>query len=147
MRTQRQQRTMRNSFRASMLIRYPLPGLVSVLMLAAAASLPASAARADNFGKVFYDRSADALVITMRYRGTNPNHNFSLKWGECRTDRADELPAVSVEVLDDQFEDSAQQDFKKTTRFSLADLPCRPAIVTLRTAPRFLYTLTIPAAR
>jgi hypothetical protein len=119
----------------------------SVLSIAAAVSLAASTARADNFGKVFYDKSADALVITMRYRGTNPNHNFSLKWGECRTDQADELPTVSVEVLDDQFEDSAQQDFKKTTRFSLADLPCRPAILTLRTAPRFIYTLTIPATR
>jgi hypothetical protein len=147
MRKQRLQRTMRNSFRASRLLRHSVPGLASVLALAAAASLPASMARADNFGKVFYDKSADALVITMRYRGTNPNHNFSLKWGECRTDQADELPTVSVEVLDDQFEDSAQQDFKKTTRFSLAELPCRPAILTLRTAPRFIYTLTIPAAR
>jgi hypothetical protein len=50
-----------------------------------------------------------------------------------------------VEVLDDQFDDEEQQDFKKTMRFSLDGLPCgRPASVTLRTAPRFFYTLTIP---
>jgi hypothetical protein len=132
---------MRNSSRAFRLVRY------SALTLAAAVSFPIPTARADSFGRVFYDKSADALVITMRYRGTNPNHNFSLKWGECRTDQADELPTVSVEVLDDQFEDNAHQDFKKTTRLSLADMPCRPAIVTLRTAPRFIYTLTIPATR
>jgi len=47
--------------------------------------------------------------------------------------------------LDDQFEDAEQRDFSKTVRFSLAGLPCpRPASVTLRTAPRFFYTLTIP---
>jgi len=35
----------------------------------------------------------------------------------------------------------------KTTRFSLADLPCRPVKLTLRTAPRFYVTLQIPAQR
>jgi hypothetical protein len=39
----------------------------------------------------------------------------------------------------------ARQPFKKTTRFSLADLPCRPVKLTLRTAPRFYVTLQIPA--
>jgi hypothetical protein len=38
----------------------------------------------------------------------------------------------------------ADQDFK-TVRFSLAGMPCaRPVSVSLRTAPRFFYTLTIP---
>jgi hypothetical protein len=99
--------------------------------------------RADTFGNVLYDRQDDQLVVTMLYRGTNPNHHFSLKWGECDSTKSDDLPEVAVEVLDDQFDDGAQQDFEKTTRFSLQDLPCRPARVTLRTAPRFVYTLTI----
>jgi len=111
---------------------------------AVAASFPAQTVFADNFSKVVYDKEANQLVVTMRYRGTNPNHNFSLKWGECRSHRSDSLPEVTVEVLDDQFTDRAQQDFKKTVRFSLAELPCSPARVTLRTAPRFIYTLTIP---
>ena len=111
---------------------------------AATAAFLGQAAQADTFARVTYDRNDDSLVVTMRYRGTNPNHNFSLQWGACRTDPSNKLPVVSVEVLDDQFQDRAQQDFKKTVRFSLTGLPCRPAAVTLRTAPRFYYTLTIP---
>jgi hypothetical protein len=110
----------------------------------AAAFLLAQAAFADNFGSVSYDRKNDQLVLTMLYRGTNPNHHFSLKWGPCETKQSSNLPGVTVEVLDDQFEDLSQQDFKKTTHFSMADLPCpRPARLTLRSAPRFFYTLTI----
>lgn len=108
-----------------------------------AAFMLARTAHADNFGKVLYDRDNDQLVVTMLYRGTNPNHNFSLKWGRCRSKQSDGLPEVTAEVLDDQFKDAAQQSFRKTTAFSLEGLPCRPARVTLRTAPYFIYTLTI----
>lgn len=114
-------------------------------MSAAAVIIFCLDARADNFGHVRYDRQSDRLVVTMTYRGTNPNHTFTLKWGNCQTNQAAGLPGATVEVLDDQFDDEARQDFKKTVRFSLAGLPCpRPAAVTLRTAPRFVYTLTIP---
>ena len=105
-------------------------------------SLPASA---DNFVKVFYDTKTDELVVTMVYQGTNPDHNFSLRWGDCLATEPGNSPGVTAEVLDDQWEDPAQQEFQKTTRFALSDMPCgRPAIVTLRTAPRFFYSLTIP---
>jgi hypothetical protein len=116
-------------------------GLVPVA-LAACLSL---AAHADNFGAVRYNRQRDQLVVTMIYRGTNPNHKFSLKWGECQPNQEGGLPGVTGEILDDQFDDREEQDFKKNARFSLAGLPCpRPVNVTLRTAPRFFYTLTIP---
>jgi hypothetical protein len=122
--------------------RLALPALISAL----AAGFLCSSADADNFGRVRYDKQSDRLVVTMIYRGTNPNHTFSLKWGECQANQSGGQPGVTVEVLDDQFDDQAQQDFKKTVRFSLAGLPCpRPAAVTLRTAPRFFYTLTIPS--
>jgi hypothetical protein len=102
-------------------------------------------AHADNFGRVRYDRQSDRLVVTMVYRGTNPNHNFALKWGECQTNQSGSLPGVTVEVLDDQVGDVAQQDYKKTVHFSLEGMPCpRPVAVTLKTAPRFFHTLTIP---
>jgi hypothetical protein len=115
-----------------------------VLALIAAALL-SSSAHADNFGRVRYDKQSDRLIVTMIYRGTNPDHTFSLKWGECQADQSGNLPGVTVEVLDDQFGDVEQQDYQKTVRFSLAGLPCpRPAALTLRTAPRFFYTLTIP---
>jgi hypothetical protein len=112
---------------------------------AIAATFFSLAAHADNFGGVRYDGQTDQLVVTMIYRGTNPDHKFSLKWGKCQANQSGALPGVTVEVLDDQFGDRAQQDFRKTKRFSLSGLPCpRPASVTLTTAPRFFYTLTIP---
>jgi hypothetical protein len=118
--------------------------IVYCVMSVAAACIFVQSARADNFGKVYYDKNKDQLVLTMLYRGTNPNHKFSLKWGECQADQSGNLPGVTVEVLDDQFDDEEQQDYTKTQRFSLAALTCRPASVTLRSAPRFFYTLTIP---
>jgi hypothetical protein len=115
-----------------------------ILASATALSLHAPAAHADSFSKVYFDAETDQLVVVMRYRGTNPDHTFTLKWGKCVESQQGEPPTVSVEVLDDQWRDQAQRDFKKMTRFSLAELPCRPAKVTLRTAPRFIYTLVIP---
>jgi hypothetical protein len=115
------------------------------LTLAAAATLISLEARADNFVKVRYDRQTDRLIVTMVYGGTNPNHRFSLKWGQCQADQSGNLPGVTAEVLDDQYDDVAEQDFTKTVRFKLTGMPCpRPASVTLRSAPRFFYTLTIP---
>jgi hypothetical protein len=120
-------------------------GALCRLVPAAAAALFSFGAHADNFGRVRYDVQADELVVTMIYRGSNPNHSFSLKWGECQAHQSGDLTGVTLEVLDDQFDDQARQDYRKTVRFSLAELPCpRPARLTLRTAPRFFYTLTIP---
>ena len=100
---------------------------------------------ADNFAAVRYDKKADQLVVTMSYRGTNSHHKFSLKWGECQMDESRGLRDVTAEVLDDQWRDAEEKDYQKTTRFSLSGLPCsRPVNVTLRSAPRFFYTLTIP---
>jgi hypothetical protein len=118
--------------------------LVLLLQVTAASMLPHTL-YADNFEKVYYDHTTDELVVTMSYSGSNPDHGFSLKWGECLPDQSGGLPGVTAEVLDDQFQDRALKDYQKTTRFSLSALPCsRPARVTLRTAPRFFYTLTIP---
>ena len=115
------------------------------LIAAAATAFFSVGAHADNFGRVRYDAQADQLVVTMIYRGSNPDHAFSLKWGPCQAHQSGDLPGVTLEVLDDQFNDPAQQDYRKTVRFSLAELPCpRPAKVSLRTAPRFFYSLTIP---
>jgi hypothetical protein len=115
------------------------------LILAAAATFFSPQGQADNFVRVRYDRPTDRLIVTMVYGGTNPNHHFSLKWGECQANQSGNLPGVTAEVLDDQYEDVAEQEFTKTVRFKLAGMPCqRPASVTLRSAPRFFYTLTIP---
>ena len=115
------------------------------ILPASALALAPLAAVADNFGNVRYDKQSGQLSITMLYRGTNPNHHFSLNWDECQTDPDNNDSSVTAEVLDDQFDDAAEQDFKKTFVVSLRDMPCpHPVKLTLRTAPRFLYTLTIP---
>jgi hypothetical protein len=120
-------------------------GALRVVLLCIAPSLW-HAALADNFTEVRYDAVKDQIVITMVYRGTNPNHTFSLKWGACKDVQSDSVREVAAEVLDSQWQDAAQVTYTKTTRFDLSGLPCRPAKVTLRTAPRFIYTVLIPAA-
>ena len=114
-----------------------LLGLIGI-----AAAIPA---RADNFVRVSYDAKTDELVVTIAYRGTNPDHAFALQWGSC-SQSADGTNELDAEVLDSQASDGAEQPFKTTTRFSLADIPCRPATLTLRTAPRFITTVKIPNA-
>ena len=99
---------------------------------------------ADSFSKAYYDARTDQLVVSMTYGGTNSNHTFALQWGQCQDVNGSKLPEVAAEVLDSQWQDEAVRPYKKTVRFSLADMPCRPAKVTLRTAPRFIYTVLIP---
>jgi hypothetical protein len=124
------------------------PGLMSTWLAAfalpLALCLTPRAAHADNFQKVSYDASTDELVITVTYRGTNADHQFSVKWGPC-VDGDDGRHKIVGELLDQQFQDAARKNFRKTIRVGIAELACRPAAVTLRTAPRFYYTLTIPA--
>jgi hypothetical protein len=102
-------------------------------------------AHGDTFSRVFHDPAQDELVVTMAYRGTNPDHTFSLKWGPCPTMDDGSEAEIVAEVLDSQWQDAARQPYKVTTRFSLADLACRPVKLTLRTAPRFYVSLHIPA--
>ena len=116
----------------------------SALFCGLAVALLMTVVRADNFANAYYDARRDQIVVTIVYRGTNPDHAFSLNWGQCKESDGGAHEIVA-EVLDSQWQDAATQNFKKTTRFSLADLQCRPAKLTLRTAPRFYYTLQIPA--
>ena len=124
--------------RASLRVATPLVGGVLVAMLA-------TAVHADTFANVYYDAGKDQIVVTMIYRGTNPDHTFSLKWGRCKDSPDGSAREIVAEVLDSQWQDPETQDFRKTTRFSLDNLRCRPAKLTLKTAPRFYYSLQIPA--
>jgi hypothetical protein len=100
---------------------------------------------ADNFSKAYYDSRTGQLVVSMIYRGTNSKHTFTLQWGPCLDVNGGKLHEVAAEVLDSQWQDEALRPYEKTARFSLAGIPCRPAKVTLRTAPRFIYSVLIPA--
>jgi len=102
-------------------------------------------AHADNFSEAYYDSRADQLVLSMNYRGTNSKHTFTLQWGQCQGVNDSKLHEVAADVLDSQWQDEDLHPYEKTVRFSLAGIPCRPAKVTLRSAPRFIYTVVIPA--
>jgi hypothetical protein len=118
---------------------------VTTLLCGLAVAILTTAVRADNFANAYYDARKDQIVVTISYRGTNPDHTFSLAWGQCKEPADGGAREIVAEVLDSQWQDAETQDFKKTTRFNLNNLQCRPAKLTLRTAPRFYYTLQIPA--
>jgi len=107
-----------------------------------------TAVMAANFGAVSYDPSSDQIIATMIYDGTNPDHHFSIQWGNCRKVDQPNHPAhqtIDVSILDDQWNDAATKPYTKTVKVPLATLACRPATVTLRTAPDFYASLEIPA--
>ena len=124
----------------------PRSNTVFILLAGLVAGALASAARADSLANVYYSARTDQLVVTMVYRGTNSRHKFTLNWGQCKNLANDGSGELDAEILDSQYQDVETRDFKKTTRFSLADIPCRPATLTLRSAPRFLATVRIPKA-
>ena len=114
----------------------------------AAVLFSASAAvslHAATFSQAYYDSKTNELVVTIIYGGTNPDHQFSVEWGECGSLGDDgSQHEIAARVLDSQWGDEEQQTFTKTVRFSFASVNCRPATVTLHTAPRFEYTMQIP---
>jgi hypothetical protein len=113
-------------------------------LLIALCLLAALGARADTFRGVHYDPTTNELVVTMSYDGSNPDHHFSVQWGQCRSAADGGNQEIAAEVLDDQFDDVATQPFTKTVRFSLAGMTCRPAKVTLHCPPRFYTTVMVP---
>jgi len=101
-------------------------------------------ATAANFVSASYDAQTDELVVTLSYRGTNPDHEFTLQWGECRTFQGGQ--EIAARVLDSQWNDRALEPFAKTVRFGLKGLRCRPAHVILITEPNFRIGVSVPAA-
>jgi hypothetical protein len=84
----------------------------------------------------------------MIYDGTNPDHHFSIQWGACRKIDQPDQPAhqiIDLSILDDQWNDAATKSYTKTVSVPLASLSCRPATVTLRTAPDFYASVDVPA--
>jgi hypothetical protein len=119
--------------------------LITSAVAMVTASVPVMA---DAFGPVHYDPKGDQLIVTMRYDGTNPNHQFSIQWGPCRkiVDQLSE-PAhkiIEVDILDDQGNDAAMQSYTKIVKVPLAGVSCRPSTVTLWTPPNISTSLDIP---
>jgi hypothetical protein len=96
------------------------------------------------FKDVTYDLDKDELVMVVVFGGISPDHHFSFAWEKC-IDRLDNRHQISVQLLDQQFEEPARQEFTKTIRLSLKDMDCRPSELTVRTIPNNVYTVQIPA--
>ena len=105
--------------------------------------LIAPAAQAATFSSVSYNSTGNELVVVLNYGGTNPNHQFSVQWGTCRALGNQGNHQIVALLLDNQWDDDAQQQFTTTVHVSLASLNCRPAAVTLRSAPKYEYTIQI----
>lgn len=105
-------------------------------------------AKADTFGFVHYDAKANQILVTIHYRGTNPNHHFSIQWGRCQKlhgqlhGRAPR--AIELDILDEQGNDAAKRPFTKLVKVPLTGMPCRPATVTLWTSPNQYRSIRIP---
>jgi len=104
-----------------------------------------SPARAATFTNAYYDAATSEIVVTMLYSGTNPDHEFSVKWSTCHPLGNDGTQfQIAGDVRDSQWDDTTKTTYTKTVRFNVANLNCHPATVTLRTAPRFETTVQIP---
>jgi hypothetical protein len=115
------------------------------LSLLSSAMFLANVASAEAFGNAAYDSKTDELIVTILYSGTNPDHEFSLRWDPCIA-HPDGTTDVRAQLIDSQERDEARQEYQKTVHLSLRDLACRPARVTLRAGPRTYVALQVPAA-
>lgn len=93
-----------------------------------------------------YDAPKDQLVMTIAYRGTNPDHQFRVQWDKC-TRLDDERMQILGLLVDDQPNDLARQEFTKPLHIELRDFSCRPSKATIRTSAGFFTSVDIPAPK
>ena len=96
--------------------------------------------------KLTYDAENDQLVVIVAYRGSNPDHKFSVQWDEC-TRLDDERLQILGLLVDSEPDDRALQEFTKELKVDLKSFSCRPAKVTIRTSAGFFMSVDIPAAK
>jgi hypothetical protein len=111
-----------------------------------AALLYVAPAAAISVTALTYDPGKDQLVLTIAYRGTNPDHQFNVQWDAC-TRLDDERMQILGLLVDTQPDDLARQDFTRQMRIDLRDFSCRPAKVTIRTSAGFFTSVDVPAAK
>lgn len=93
-----------------------------------------------------YDAGKDQLVMTIAYRGTNPDHRFTVKWDPCKR-LDDERMQILGLLVDSQPNDLARQEFTTPLRIDLRDFSCRPSKVTIKTSTGFFHSVDIPPAK
>ena len=105
--------------------------------------LPASA---QTLLELEYDPGRDAIVATIAYQGTHPDHRFRVEWDPCREEPGGGR-STAGRLIDLDGDDLAKQDYTVRRRFALSEIgSCRPTQVTLRLGPVSHRTLSVPAA-
>ena len=99
--------------------------------------LAAPASAADILG-AYYDARTDEIVVDIAFRGTTPDHDFRVEWGPCAQG------GVAGRLIDQQGKDAARTAYRVTERLSLHELPCRPALVTLRLGRSSQMSVEVP---
>jgi hypothetical protein len=112
----------------------------AVALLAAFAT---HAAYAQQIVHAAYDKSRDAVVVDIAYRGTHNDHPFAIEWGACRAGSPNQ---TSARLSDLHGYDPAKHDYRIRVRIGLDGLPCRPVRVTLRLGRISHATIFIPVA-
>lgn len=93
-----------------------------------------------------YDAAKNQLVMTIAYRGTNPDHEFNVQWDACKK-LDDERMQILGLLVDSQPNDRALQEFTKPLRIDLRNFTCRPSKVTIKTSAGFFASVDIPASK
>jgi hypothetical protein len=119
-------------------LRIWLACLAALLYVAPAAAISVTA--------LTYDPSKDQLVMTIVYRGTNPDHRFKVQWDKCSRLDEERMQILGL-LVDDQPNDLARQEFTRPLRIALRDFSCRPAKVTIRTSAGFFTSVDVPAPK
>src|SRR5687768_9219889 len=88
-----------------------------------AALLYVAPAAAVSVTALSYDAGKDQLVLTIAYRGTNPDHKFTVQWDACKK-LSDERMQIFGLLVDSQPDDLARQDFTKPMHIDLRDFSC-----------------------
>lgn len=120
----------------------PLRLWVTCLLLASFYGAPASAI---SVNRLTYDAAEDQLILLIAYRGTNPDHKFSVEWTECKR-LDDERSEILGLLVDNQPDDLARQEFTQVLKVDLTSFTCRPSKVTIRTSAGFFTSVDVPAA-
>lgn len=88
-----------------------------------------------------YNSQNKVLSLLVAFEGQTPEHQFSLKWGECVF--ADNEMSISARLVDHQGYEDAGKTYEQRLAIPLAGLACRPANLTIRLGPRSHATIRV----
>lgn len=88
-----------------------------------------------------YDSGAEVLTLSLSYRGGLKTHEYSLEYDSCQS--VGGVKEVAARLIDTGHDDTGSQEISQTAQFSLKDLACKPAWLTVRTGRYSFITIWI----